>query len=187
MYFFKILQYEPPDEGSHKKSDIHSLLTNGNVEKEHRPKKEKESIQPSHNKKPPKSHKAATSSKGASRASSPGGRKSKTKKERPTTIDQLNSRRRKLYAAILKKEISKGQKARNFNQKERINNKKRIAVQCMRAVRQKAMMSQRFTKETLSRAKRLTREMQNHWKKHDRIDKQEKRKLEKEVISMHLF
>ena len=157
------------------------------MEKEHRPKKEKESIQPSHNKKPPKSHKAATSSKGASRGtsrgSSPGGRKSK--KERPTTIDQLNSRRRKLYAAILKKEISKGQKARNFNQKERINNKKRIAVQCMRAVRQKAMMSQRFTKETLSRAKRLTREMQNHWKKHDRIDKQEKRKLEKEVIFMH--
>ena len=159
------------------------------MEKEHRPKKEKESIQPSHTKKPPKSHKAATSSKGASRGtsrgSSPGGRKSK--KERPTTIDQLNSRRRKLYAAILKKEISKGQKARNFNQKERINNKKRIAVQCMRAVRQKAMMSQRFTKETLSRAKRLTREMQNHWKKHDRIDKQEKRKLEKEVIFMHLL
>ena len=88
------------------------------MEKEHRPKKEKESIQPSHNKKPPKSHKAATSSKGASRGtsrgSSPGGRKSK--KERPTTIDQLNSRRRKLYAAILKKEISKGQKARNFKE-----------------------------------------------------------------------
>ena len=94
--------------------------------------------------------------------------------------------RRKLYAAILKKEISKGQKARNFNQKERINNKKRIAVQCMRAVRQKAMMSQRFNKETLSRAKRLTREMQNHWKKHDRIDKQEKRKLEKEVIFLFI-
>jgi hypothetical protein len=127
---FFIIQYEPPDEGSHKKSDLHSLLTNGNMEKEHRPKKEKESITPSHVKKPPKAHKAGASSKGASRGtsrgSSPGGRKSK--KERPTTIDQLNSRRRKLYAAILKKEISKGQKARNFNQKERINNKKRIGT-----------------------------------------------------------
>ena len=51
----------------------------------------------------------------------------------------------------------------------------------MRAVRQKAMLSQRFTKETLSRAKRLTREMQNHWKKFDRVERQQKRLLEKEA------
>ena len=81
----------------------------------------------------------------------------------------------------MKKEISKGQKARNFNQKERIANRKRISVQCMRAVRQKAMLSQRFTKETVSRAKRLTREMQNHWKKFDRVERQQKRLLEKEA------
>ena len=126
------------------------------------------------------------------------------KREKPTTLDQLNSRRKKLYAAILKKEIGKGQKARNFNQKERLGkrtvnfmptlkfnacflclwfaaNRKKIAVQCMRAVRQKAMLSQRFTKETLSRAKRLTREMQNHWKKFDRVERQQKRLLEKEA------
>ena len=81
----------------------------------------------------------------------------------------------------MKKEIGKGHKARNFNQKERVTNCKRIAVQCMRAVRQKAMLSQRFTKETLSRAKRLSREMQNHWKKFDKIERQQKRLLEKEA------
>jgi len=42
-------------------------------------------------------------------------------------------------------------------------------------------LSQRFTKETLSRAKRLTREMQNHWKKFDRVERQQKRLLEKEA------
>ena len=51
----------------------------------------------------------------------------------------------------------------------------------MRAVRQKAMLSQRFTKETQSRAKRLTREMQNYWKKFDRVEKQQKRQEEKEA------
>ena len=56
-----------------------------------------------------------------------------------------------------------------------------FTVQCMRAVRQKAMLSQRFTKETQSRAKRLTREMQNYWKKFDRVEKQQKRQEEKEA------
>ena len=51
----------------------------------------------------------------------------KKKKEKPTTIEQFNSRRRKLWAAIMKKEISKGHKARNFNQKERISNRKKMA------------------------------------------------------------
>ena len=51
----------------------------------------------------------------------------------------------------------------------------------MRAVRQKAMLSQRFTKETQSRAKRLTREMQNYWKKFDRVEKQQRRQEEKEA------
>lgn len=81
----------------------------------------------------------------------------------------------------MKKEISKGQKARNFNQKERIANRKRVAGHCMRAVRQRAMISQRLTKETLSRAKRLSREMQGYWKKFDRVERQQKRQLEKEA------
>ncbi len=103
------------------------------------------------------------------------------KKEKPTTIEQLNAKRRKLRSAITKKEVSKGHKARNFNQKERLVQRKRVAVQCMRAVRQKAMASQRLTKETLTRAKKLTREMQNYWKKFDRVERQQKRQMEKEI------
>lgn len=152
------LQYEPPEE-----TKKEHKLTNGTSEKEPKVKKERKLI-----------------SDHESTESSPDPR-SRSKKEKPTTLDQLNNRRKKLYAAILKKEISKGQKARNFNQKERLANRKRIAVQCMRAVRQKAMLSQRFTKEIQARAKRLTREMQNHWKKYDKIERQQKRQLEKEA------
>ena len=168
LIVFILLQYEPPDEGNAKK-DAQSLLVNGNGhEKRHKNKRSHQGPQPKFvNRKKPKHNDENNVGK--------------KKKDKPTTIEQFNSRRRKLWAAILKKEISKGQKARNFNQKERLANKKRIAVQCMRAVRQKAMLSQRFTKETHSRAKRLTREMQNHWKKFDKIERQLKRKEEKEA------
>ena len=171
-FFFYNLQYEPPDENHVKKSDNHSLLVNGN------------GVENNHHKKRPKSNQASTAHGGSNNHTKKASKRNrggndedpmprggkKAKKEKMTTIEQFNARRRKLWAAIMKKEISKGQKARNFNQKERISNRKKMAVQCMRAVRQKAMLSQRFTKETHSRAKRLTREMQNHWKKFDRVE-----------------
>merc|ERR1719431_511371 len=49
----------------------------------------------------------------------------------------------------------------------------------MRAQRQRAMASQRIMKETVWRAKRLTREMQAHWKKYEREEKQQKKAKEK--------
>ena len=165
-----VFQYEPPDECVKKEQK----LTNGSTDNMDRPvKKTKES----HLKRMLSDYDSQSSPDYSKRR----GGNLANKKEKPSTLDQLNSRRKKLYSAIMKKEISKGHKARNFNQKERLGNSKKIAVQCMRAVRQKAMLSQRFTKETLSRAKRLTREMQNHWKKFDRVERQQKRLLEKEA------
>ena len=84
-----------------------------------------------------------------------------------------------MWSAIMKKEVSKGHKARNFNQKVRLVQRKRVAVQCIEAVRQKAMASQRLTKEILTRAKKLTRKMQNYWKKFDQVERQQKRQMEK--------
>ena len=180
--FFLNLQYEPPDENHVKKSDNHSLLVNGNGVENNHHKKRPKSAQVSTAQIGSNNHakKASKRNRGAGEDTMPRGGK-KAKKEKMTTIEQFNARRRKLWAAIMKKEISKGQKARNFNQKERISNRKKMAVQCMRAVRQKAMLSQRFTKETHSRAKRLTREMQNYWKKFDRVEKQQRRIEEKEA------
>ncbi len=95
------------------------------------------------------------------------------------TVDQLKSRRHRLYVAIMKKEIARSQKARNYNQKERMANAKRVASQCMKAVRQKAMASQKAAKESAWRAKRLTREMQAYWKRADKEEKALRRQKEK--------
>ena len=87
------LQYEPPEE-----TKKEPKLTNGTAEKEPKVPKVK------------KERKLISDYESAESSPDP---RSRSKKEKPTTLDQLNSRRRKLYAAILKKEISKGQKA-NF-------------------------------------------------------------------------
>ncbi|XP_040576365.1 chromatin-remodeling ATPase INO80 isoform X2 [Lepeophtheirus salmonis] len=98
---------------------------------------------------------------------------------RPPTIEQLNTRRRRAWVSIMKKEISKAQKARNLSQKEKLVNSKRVATNCMRFVRQRAMQSQRVMKETVWRAKRLSREMQAYWRRFDRAEKLQKRQQEK--------
>jgi DNA helicase INO80 len=99
--------------------------------------------------------------------------------DKPLTHDQIRSRRRRFYVAIVKKEIVRAQKARNYNQKERLSNAKRVANACMKAVRQKATASQKTAKEAQWRAKRLTREMQAYWKRTDKAEKMQKRQKEK--------
>ena len=49
----------------------------------------------------------------------------------------------------------------------------------MRAQRQRAMASQKAMKDAVWRAKRLTREMQAHWRKFEREEKQQKKAKEK--------
>ena len=88
-------------------------------------------------------------------------------------------RRHQLWVSIMKKEVSKGGKARNYNAKEKVAASKRLAAACMRAQRQRAMTSQRTMKEAVWRAKRLTREMQSHWRKQEREEKQQKKAKEK--------
>lgn len=41
--------------------------------------------------------------------------------------------------------------------------------------------SQKNMKETVWRAKRLTREMQSYWKRYDRVERETRRRLEKEA------
>lgn len=41
--------------------------------------------------------------------------------------------------------------------------------------------SQKNMKETIWRAKRLTREMQSYWKRYDRVERETRRRLEKEA------
>lgn len=97
------------------------------------------------------------------------------------TPELLTHRRKKVWQMMSKKEIGKFQRTKANNHKEMISNCKKTAVLCQKAVRQKAMESQKRQKETIWRAKRLTREMLSYWKKYDRVERENRRRLEKEA------
>lgn len=109
-----------------------------------------------------------------------------TKKQRKKnalakTPEAIAARRRKLWILMAKKELGKVQRAKANNHKEIIIGCKRISTLCMKTFRQKAMQSQKNMKETIWRAKRLTREMQGYWKRYDRVERETKRRMEKEA------
>ena len=107
------------------------------------------------------------------------GRPGRSDKTVNSGTDPAGLRRHRLWISIMKKEVSKAGKARNYNSKEKMANAKRLATACMRVQRLRAMESQRAMKEAFWRAKRLTREMQAHWKKYEREEKQQKKAKEK--------
>ncbi|GLG99211.1 Chromatin-remodeling ATPase INO80 [Gryllus bimaculatus] len=90
-------------------------------------------------------------------------------------------RRRKIWMMMSKKELGKVQRSKTNNHKEMLTSCKRIAQYCMKHWRQKAMQSQKNMKETVWRAKRLTREMQAYWKRYDRVERETRRRQEKEA------
>lgn len=97
------------------------------------------------------------------------------------TPELMNHRRRKVWQMMAKKEIGKFQRTKANNHKEMLSNCKKTAVLCQKAVRQKAMESQKRQKETIWRAKRLTREMLSYWKKYDRVERENRRRQFKEA------
>ena len=57
-----------------------------------------------------------------------------------------------------------------------------ISQQCMREVKRAAIQSQKTTKDTPSRARRLTREMLVYWKRFEKVEKEHRKRVEKEAI-----
>lgn len=115
-----------------------------------------------------------------SRPQSPSGRGRK-RKSLFKTPELMNHRRRKVWQTMAKKEIGKFQRTKANNHKEVLSNCKKAATLCQKVARQKAMESQKRQKETIWRAKRLTREMLSYWKKYDRVERENRRRLEKEA------
>ncbi|XP_049787289.1 chromatin-remodeling ATPase INO80 [Schistocerca cancellata] len=93
----------------------------------------------------------------------------------------MTARRKKIFAMLAKRELGKIQRAKVNNHKEVLASCRRMAHGCMRACRQKAVQSQKNMKETVWRAKRLTREMQSYWKRYDRVEREARRRLEREA------
>uniref|UniRef100_A0A182PRF4 Chromatin-remodeling ATPase INO80 n=1 Tax=Anopheles epiroticus TaxID=199890 RepID=A0A182PRF4_9DIPT len=103
------------------------------------------------------------------------------RKMRLKTPEVMNIRRRKMWQLMAKKEVGKLQRAKANNHKDTVTNCRRVAVLCMRVARQKAMQSQKLMKDTVWRAKRLTREMQVYWKRYDKVERETKRRMEREA------
>lgn len=62
------------------------------------------------------------------------------------------------------------------------SSKPQLAHQCMREVRRAAIQAQKNCKETLPRARRLTKEMMLYWKKYDKVEKEHRKRAEKEAL-----
>ncbi|XP_020707997.2 chromatin-remodeling ATPase INO80 isoform X2 [Athalia rosae] len=103
------------------------------------------------------------------------------KKHNNKSPEVMAIRRRKIWIMMSKKELGKVQRAKTNNHKEVLISCKKVAQHCMKYWRQKAMQSQKNMKETIWRAKRLTREMQSYWKRYDRVERETRRRLEKEA------
>ncbi|KAM8704251.1 hypothetical protein ACLKA7_008795 [Drosophila subpalustris] len=93
----------------------------------------------------------------------------------------LAARRRRIWQIMSKKESGRLQRIKSNNHKEMLANCKRVAGMCAKVVRQRALNSQRIMKETVWRAKRLTREMLTYWKRYERVERDQRRKQEREA------
>ncbi|XP_035474215.2 chromatin-remodeling ATPase INO80 isoform X1 [Scophthalmus maximus] len=103
-------------------------------------------------------------------------------KKKHLTIEQLNARRRKVWLTIAKKEIPKSFKQKTSAKNLVLTNAKKLAHQCMREVRRAAIQAQKNCKETLPRARRLTKEMMLYWKKYEKVEKEHRKRAEKEAL-----
>ncbi|XP_062267133.1 chromatin-remodeling ATPase INO80 isoform X1 [Platichthys flesus] len=103
-------------------------------------------------------------------------------KKKHLTIEQLNARRRKVWLTIAKKEIPKTFKQKTSAKNLVLTNAKKLAHQCMREVRRAAIQAQKNCKETLPRARRLTKEMMLYWKKYEKVEKEHRKRAEKEAL-----
>uniref|UniRef100_A0A1A9X1K8 Chromatin-remodeling ATPase INO80 n=1 Tax=Glossina brevipalpis TaxID=37001 RepID=A0A1A9X1K8_9MUSC len=109
------------------------------------------------------------------------GRRRKSQQGLLRTPEVMAARRKRVWQLMAKKELGRCQRAKLNNHKEMVQNCKRVATMCMKVVRQRAMHSQKVMKETVWRAKRMSREMLAYWKRYERVERDTRRRMEKEA------
>ncbi|CAM9931918.1 unnamed protein product [Lampetra planeri] len=98
------------------------------------------------------------------------------------TLEQLGQRRRRAWLTVAKKDIPKAAKQKSSAHNNILTNAKKLAHQCMREVRRAAIQTQKNCKETLPRARRLTKEMLLYWKRYEKVEKEHRRRAHKEAL-----
>ncbi|KAA0184954.1 hypothetical protein HAZT_HAZT001097 [Hyalella azteca] len=105
----------------------------------------------------------------------------KEKKGKKLDAQALAMRRHKLWLLMTRKEVVRSQRTRAAAHKEMLHSCKRIATAATKTYRHKALQSQKIVKEKVWLLKRLSRSMQNEWRKFDRIIKEQNKRAEKEA------
>lgn len=98
-----------------------------------------------------------------------------------TSIKDVDARRKRIWLAIAKRDIPKAHKHRASVHNNILTNCRKLAQGCQKELRRAAIQSQRLCKETPYRARRLTREMMAFWKHYEKVEKEHRRKAEKEA------
>uniref|UniRef100_UPI00358F80CD chromatin-remodeling ATPase INO80 isoform X2 n=1 Tax=Myxine glutinosa TaxID=7769 RepID=UPI00358F80CD len=103
-------------------------------------------------------------------------------RKRHLTTEQLDARRKRFWLSIIKKDIPKAVKQKSSAHNNILTNAKKLAHQCVREVRRSALQAQKNCKETIPRARRLTREMLLYWKRYEKVEREHRRRAEKEAL-----
>nr|XP_054758604.1 chromatin-remodeling ATPase INO80-like [Lytechinus pictus] len=98
-----------------------------------------------------------------------------------TSIKDVDARRKRIWLAIAKRDIPKAHKHRASVHNNILTNCRKMAQGCQKELRRTAIQSQRLCKETPYKARRLTREMMAFWKHYEKVEKEHRRKAEKEA------
>ncbi|XP_028398663.1 chromatin-remodeling ATPase INO80-like [Dendronephthya gigantea] len=106
----------------------------------------------------------------------------KPAKKRQSRTKDADVRRRKIWAYIARKEIPRTQRQKNTARNTSLQNAKKLAQLCQKEMKREALRSQKVGAQTVPRARRLAKEMLVYWKKYEKVEKEHRKKAEKEAI-----
>ncbi|CAG0916948.1 unnamed protein product [Notodromas monacha] len=110
-----------------------------------------------------------------------GQRKRRGKSREQKELEEAIARRKKQWLLLVKKDIHKGYKIRMNIRRDGLQQSKKMAQMCLKYRRQEVMTFQRPPNSVMSLCKRLTKEMLVFWKKHEKVERELRRKVEKEI------
>lgn len=103
-------------------------------------------------------------------------------KKTTTTTVSADTKRKRLWVAIARKEIPRAHKQKVLAKREALTQAKRLANWCQRERRKQALNHQKqLCRDQSARARRLSREMLVYWKRYERTAQDIRKKAEKEA------
>ena len=108
--------------------------------------------------------------------------KSKSKSSSKDQEASMNLKRKRLWIAIVRKEIPRAQKQKLAARKETLTNCKKMVNWCQREKRKLILLRQKqYCRDQFSKIRRLTKEMLAYWKHYEKFGKDFRKKAEKEA------